>query len=55
MSSSVYGKKFEQRFKLDWQRSFPGTFFFRLKDNMNGYKETAQNPCDFLAMHNGYL
>jgi hypothetical protein len=22
---------------------------FRLKDNMNGYKETSGNPCDFLC------
>ena len=55
MSSSVYGKKFEQKLKADWKKCFPGTFFFRLSDQVSGYKTTSQNPCDFLAMNNGYL
>ena len=55
MSDSVYGKKFEQKFKEDWKCCFPGTFFFRLKDQVTGYKVTSQNPCDFLAMNNGYM
>ena len=55
MSNTVFGKKFEERFKVDWKRCFPNTFLYRLKDQLTGYKETSQNPCDFLAMNNGYL
>ena len=55
MSETVYGKKFEQKFKSDWKKCFPETFLFRLKDQTTGYKTTSQNPCDFLAMNNGYL
>lgn len=43
------GKKFEEIFRLDWKKCFPNTFIFRLKDLMNGYKETSQNPCDFIC------
>lgn len=43
------GKAWEEHFKANWKKSFPGTFIFRLKDNMNGYKETSGNPCDFLC------
>lgn len=49
MAKSSLGKKFEDKFKHDWQRCFPGTWQFRLKDQMTGYKETSQNPCDFLC------
>jgi len=55
MSNSAYGKKFEDRFKEDWKRCFPNTFLFRLKDQITYYKDTSQNPCDFLAMNNGYM
>jgi len=43
------GKQFEEQFKENWKRCYPETWLFRLKDQMNGYKETSQNPCDFLA------
>ena len=43
------GKAWEEKFRQDWKKSFPKTFVFRLKDNMNGYKETSGNPCDFLC------
>ena len=46
------GKAFESRFKSDWKKTFPGTFVFRLKDQMTGYKETSGNPCDFLCFPN---
>lgn len=49
------GKKFEQKFALDWRKSFPNTFLYRLKDQMTGYKVTSQNPCDFLAFHHKKL
>ena len=55
MSSSIYGKKFEDRLKRDWRKCFPNTFLFRLKYQTSGYKVTSQNPCDFLAMNNGYM
>lgn len=43
------GKAWEEHFKNNWKKCFPNTFIFRLKDNMNGYKETSGNPCDFLC------
>lgn len=46
------GKAFESRFRSDWKKTFPGTFVFRLKDQMTGYKETSGNPCDFLCFPN---
>lgn len=46
------GKAFEEYFKENWKRCYPNTFLFRLKDQMNGFKETSQNPCDFLAFTN---
>lgn len=49
MAKTDIGKKFEERFRLDWKRCFPNTFVFRLQDQMSGYKETSQNPCDFLC------
>ena len=55
MSNTELGKKFEGIFAKDWKKCFPNTFFFRLKDQVSGYKEVSQNPCDFLAMNNGYM
>ena len=55
MSNSDYGKKFEGTFKKDWLRCFPNTWFYRLHDQVTGYKTTSQNPCDFLGMHHGYM
>lgn len=49
MGENNKGKAFEDRFRKDWRRCFPGTFVFRLKDQMTGYKETSGNPCDFLC------
>lgn len=49
MANTDIGKKFEDRFKHDYQRCFPGTLIYRLPDQMNGYKETSGNPCDFLT------
>ena len=43
------GKAWEAKFVQDWEKSFPNTFIFRLKDQMTGYKETSGNPCDFLC------
>ena len=49
MTKQDLGKKFEARFAQDWQRCFPNTLIYRLHDQMSGYKETSQNPCDFLC------
>lgn len=49
MANTDIGKQFEARWLTDWKRCFPGAFVFRLHDQMTGYKETSQNPCDFLA------
>lgn len=43
------GKAFEEHFKENWERCYPGTTIFRLKDQMTGFKVTSQNPCDFFA------
>lgn len=36
MSANI-GKNFEERFKLDWQKSFPDGTIDRLYDSMSGY------------------
>lgn len=43
------GKQFEAKFKENWIKCFPDTFIYRLKDQLTGFKETSQNPCDFLC------
>lgn len=50
--ASNKGKAFEEAFKENWKKCYPGTWIFRLKDQMNGYKETSQNPCDFITFPN---
>jgi len=42
------GKKFESRFKLDWENTVPGSFIYRLNDQMSGYRGSS-NPCDFIT------
>lgn len=49
MAEKDLGKKWEDYFRQNWARCFPGTFLFRLKDQMTGYKETSGNPCDFIT------
>lgn len=49
------GKAFEQKFKEDWKQCFPGTFMYRLKDQLTGYKETSKNPCDYICFVDGKL
>lgn len=43
------GKIFETMFKDQWKKCFPETLIFRLKDQVSGFKETSQNPCDYLC------
>ena len=47
--SSTIAKDFEDKFKEDWDKSFPGTVCIRLYDQMTGYKTVSQNPCDFIC------
>jgi len=47
--ASNKGKAWEEVFKENWKKCYPGTWIFRLKDQMNGFKVASQNPCDFLA------
>ena len=49
------GKQFEEKFKECWKKSFPNTFIFRLNDQVLGYKNTSQNPCDFICFVNHKL
>jgi len=49
MAKTDLGKAWENIFKANWKKCFPDTFVYRLKDQMNGYKETSENPCDFLC------
>lgn len=55
MAKTDIGKKWEDRFRRAWMKQFPGTFLYRLADQMTGYKETSGNPCDFLSMANASL
>ena len=43
------GKKWEEQFKDDWERCFPNTFCFRLKDQESKKKHASKNPCDFIC------
>lgn len=45
------GKQFESKFKSDWLKSFPDGFLYRLPDQMNGYKTTSKNICDFIGFN----
>lgn len=50
MAKQDIGKKFENRFKKDYEAQFPGTLIYRLPDQQSGYAgEGAQNPCDFIC------
>lgn len=49
------GKQFEAILKQDWHTSFPGSFLFRIPDQVSGYQTTSQNPCDFIGFTNGKL
>ena len=42
------GKKFEERFKLQWQDTVPDSFIYRLNDQMSGYLGSS-NVSDFIC------
>jgi hypothetical protein len=50
MANTDIGKKFEDRFKKDYQRCFPNTMIYRLPDQQSGYAGGgSSNPCDFMC------
>lgn len=48
------GKQFEERFKKDWETSFPEGSIIRLYDQMTGYKESSKNICDYICYNHPY-
>lgn len=55
MAKTDLGKKWETVFEQSWQEAFPEDLVFRLRDQMTGYKESSENPCDYLCHTNGKL
>lgn len=49
------GKGFEAKFAECWRKSFPKGLVYRIPDQMSGFLEVSQNPCDFFAYANGRL
>lgn len=50
MANTDIGKKFEDRFKKDYQNCFPNTMLYRLPDQQSGYAGGgSSNPCDFMC------
>lgn len=49
------GKQFEDKFRKDWEKSFPDSVLIRLPDQMSGYKATSKNICDFIGFNKGIL
>ena len=44
------GKKWEDKFKLTWEKQFPNTLIYRLPDQQSGYGGSGgSNPCDFFC------
>lgn len=53
--SNNQGKAFEAKFKENWKQSFPKSFIYRLPDQVSGFLNTSQNPCDFICFTNSKL
>ena len=50
MANTDIGKKFEARFRKDYERCFPNTLIYRLPDQQSGYAGGGStNPCDFMC------
>lgn len=49
------GKKFEEKFKEDWKRTFPQSVILRLADQQSRYYGASSNPCDFICFVNNNL
>ena len=54
MNSGGLGKKFELKFKQDWQKSFPEGTIDRIYDTTNGFKQIS-NVADFIAYNYPYI
>ena len=46
------GKQFEDKFKQDWNRTFPSSILIRLPDQQSKYYGSSRNPCDFILYVN---
>lgn len=57
MAETELGKRWEGEFKSGWISTFPKPkgWIYRLPDQMNGFKDTSGNPCDFFAKTQGLL
>ena len=45
-----YGKKWEEKFKVSWEKQYPKRLIYRLPDQQSGYAGIGgSNPCDFLC------
>ena len=55
MAKNTLGKGFENRFKKDWERAFPGSICYRLPDQQSKYKNASTNPSDFWCYTEGKL
>lgn len=51
------GKAFEEKFRECWKKSLPedDNFIYRLPDQVSGFLNTSQNPCDFICFTNNRL
>lgn len=54
MATSL-GKKFEDKVKEDWERTFPTSFFIRLPDQQSRYFGQSSNICDYIGFVNKKL
>lgn len=55
MPMANLGKKFEDKVKEDWERTFPTSFFIRLPDQQSRYYGQSSNICDYIGFVNKKL
>lgn len=48
-------KRFEERFRKDWVRTFPYSIILRIPDQMSRFKGSSKNICDFIEYREGIL
>ena len=49
------GKKFEDKVKEDWERTFPTSFLYRLQDQQSKYFGQSSNVSDYIGFVNKKL
>lgn len=49
------GKKFEDKVKEDWERTFPTSFIYRLQDQQSKYFGQSSNVSDYIGFVNKKL